>query len=304
MIQASTLFKDLVNGLTGLYDKNEATSIVRIVFNEKLGISRTDLAVEPLRQISKNDEEKITRIAKKLLEGIPVQYALGYTDFCGLRLKVNKNTLIPRPETEELVQMIIKEKKRRIGLHILDIGTGSGCIAIALKKALKDPDIDAIDINPLALEVAKANASAHNAKINFIRHDIFEEKSWGNFSRYDIIVSNPPYVAEKEKAAMHVNVLNHEPHSALFVPDDDPLKFYERIATIAYENLWRNGRLFLEINPAYSEMTKKLFMRGRKFQRVQLLKDFAGKERFIACKVNFPPKPIPYSIWTLDSLGG
>lgn len=246
--------------------------------NEKLGISRTDLVVEPLRQISKDDEEKITGIAKKLMIGIPVQYVLGYTDFYGLRFKVNKNVLIPRPETEELVKLIIKESKDKSGLRVLDIGTGSGCIAIALAKGLINPQVQAIDISTKALEVAKENSILNEASVKFINADILKESGWGKLFKFDIIASNPPYVTERERDGMHVNVLNNEPHSALFVPEDEPLLFYNKISDMALKHLSPGSKLYFEINEAYGiEIAGMLESKG--FTDILILKDLNGKDR-------------------------
>ena len=280
MIQASILFKNFVSGLSGQYDKDEATSIARIVFKEKLNISRTDLALDPALEIDKQGEDKIRRISKKLLEGYPVQQILGYTDFYGLKFKVNKNVLIPRPETEELVQWIIKENVGKNGLKVLDIGTGSGCISITLAMELKNAKVTGIDISDKALRLARVNAKMNEIKVHFKELDVLENRSWENLGKFDIIVSNPPYVTEHEKTAMHVNVLNHDPHLALFVPDSDPLRFYDKISDMALLHLSFGGRLYFEINEAFGKDIQHM-LESKGFTDVLIRKDLNGKDRFV-----------------------
>jgi len=280
LIQASILFKNFVSGLSGQYDKDEATSIARIVFKEKLNISRTDLALDPALEIDKQGEDKIRRISKKLLEGYPVQQILGYTDFYGLKFKVNKNVLIPRPETEELVQWIIKENVGKNGLKVLDIGTGSGCISITLAMELKNAKVTGIDISDKALRLARVNAKMNEIKVHFKELDVLENRSWENLGKFDIIVSNPPYVTEHEKTAMHVNVLNHDPHLALFVPDSDPLRFYDKISDMALLHLSFGGRLYFEINEAFGKDIQHM-LESKGFTDVLIRKDLNGKDRFV-----------------------
>ncbi len=278
VIQVSILFKTISNSLETLYGKAEANSLARIVFKEKLGISRADMAMNPNRLISKIDEENILRICKKLSEGYPIQQVMGYADFYGLRFKVNKYTLIPRPETEELVQWIIEENRNKKGLKILDIGTGSGCIAILLGKELNIPEIRAIDISSKALKMAIKNAEENSVHADFSRLDILKKDNWDKLDQFDIIVSNPPYVTEKEKTAMHINVLEHDPHSALFVPDKDPLLFYEAISEMARTHLTPNGKLYFEINEAYGEDIK-IMLESKGYSDVIVRKDLNGKDR-------------------------
>ncbi len=280
-MQASLLFKNLVSSLTGLYDKNEAASIARIVFEEKLNINRTDLALDPLRQINKKEEDKMERLFQKLLTGSPIQQILGHTDFYGLKIKVNKNVLIPRPETEELVQLIINENKKETGLKVLDIGTGSGCISIVLACGLKNADLTGIDISNKALRMARMNAKLNDVEIQFKERNILEKKTWHSLKEFDIIVSNPPYVTESEQKDMHIIVLNHDPHLALFVPDNDPLRFYEKISDMALSHLSPGGKIYFEINEAFGKNVKNM-LESKGFTNVLIKKDLNGKDRFVS----------------------
>jgi len=282
---ASTLFKNLVDDLSSLYSKEEATSIARMVFKEKLGIRRTDIAIEPELQITQNDVEKIKRISRKLMQGFPVQQVLGFADFYGIRLKVNKFTLIPRPETEELIQWIIEESSNKKGLKILDVGTGSGCIAIALAKGLHNSQVQAVDISTGALKIAGFNAKINDVSIDFKRTDILQKSNRDNLGKFDIIVSNPPYVTEKEMALMHTNVLDHEPHSALFVPDGDPLLFYNVISEFGLKHLNTGGKIYFEINEAYGSEIKEL-LEYKGFNNVCIRKDLNGKDRMAYCTID------------------
>ena len=285
MKPASTLFKNLVDELSSLYSKEEAASIARMVFKEKLGIRRTDIAIEPELQIAQNDEEKIKRISRKLMQGFPVQQVLGFADFYGIRLKVNKFTLIPRPETEELVQWIMEENSHQKDLNILDIGTGSGCIAIALAKGLHNSHVQAVDISAGALKIASFNAKMNDISIEFKRTDILQKSNRDNLGKFDIIVSNPPYVTEKEMIFMHTNVLDHEPHSALFVPDGDPLLFYNAISEFGLKHLNTGGKIYFEINEAYGSEIKEL-LEYKGFNNVCIRKDLNGKDRMAYCTID------------------
>jgi len=279
LTQASNLFKNFVSDLSGLYDKNEATSIARIVFKEKLNISRTNLAIDRSLEINKNEQDKLARISKKLLQGIPIQHILGFADFYGLKFKVNKNVLIPRPETEELVQWITNKNKKTVGLNVLDIGTGSGCISIGLAKEMKSAEITGVDVSDKALRLARINAQSNDVKVHFKELDILEKGNWNKLAKFDIIVSNPPYVTEHEKEAMHINVLNHDPHLALFVPDNDPLMFYNKISDMALSHLLPAGQLYFEINEAFGNEIKDMF-EAKGYKDVVIRKDLNGKDRF------------------------
>jgi release factor glutamine methyltransferase len=283
MTTVGKLFNELVGELEELYSQEEAINIMRIVFQEKLGLSRADMALQNEQTVDDKSRKLIFQIAEKLFEGQPVQQLLGSVHFLNTKLRINKNVLIPRPETEELVDIIIKENREEEDLQILDIGTGSGCIAIALANNLEGSIVKALDISQPALELARINAIANNAAVDFMNLDILVEENWKKLKTFDIIVSNPPYVLETEKANMHINVLNHEPHVALFVPQDDPLLFYEKISDMALTHLNKTGKLFFEINAAYGQETKKMLLK-KGFAEVTLRKDINGKDRFVkAC---------------------
>jgi len=240
------------------------------------------------KELIESEISYLNNILERLLKHEPVQYVLGIADFCGLKFKVDKNVLIPRPETEELVYLAkkylksINQKSTNQKSRILDIGTGSGCIAISLKKNIPDAEVFATDISEEALNVAKENARINHVEINFFQDDILNSKIVNQKSKFKIIVSNPPYITEKEKALMDKNVLEFEPQQALFVADDDPLKYYKAIAQFAKINLKENGKLFLELNEQFACQTSELLAQVG-FANIQIINDMQGKERFIWC---------------------
>ena len=257
--------------------EREARAAARLIMEDVLGVSQTNLIVNGDREL---EPETVTRISKMLVRiayGEPTQYVIGYARFMGLNLRVTQATLIPRPETEGLVDLIVKVYKGLSDLRILDIGTGSGCIAIALARALPFAQIDAYDISVDALTVATENAHNLNVKINFRQLDILEAVP--PLHEYDIIVSNPPYIADFERSEMERRVLDHEPHSALFVPDNNPLLFYKAIARYATDALKPQGRLYFEINPLFhKELEQEL--EHLKYTRIQTHLDYIGILRF------------------------
>ena len=258
--------------LDGIADAREITAWAYLVIQYLLGLNRSDTIVYSNKVISIKNSECIKRIISELKENKPIQYILGEAEFYGLKFKVNKHTLIPRPETEELVDWILKEDFN----SILDIGTGSGCIAISLAK-YSSAQITAIDNCEKALEVAKENAKLNKVDIKFYTQDIFQ--STDLFS-LDVIVSNPPYILESEKENMKANVLQYEPHLALFISDKDPLVFYKKIGSLAAKSLNFGGKLFFEINEQYgSEISKMLSKMG--FVDIALKKDINDKDRMI-----------------------
>ncbi len=254
--------------LENLYPKEEIETFLFFSFNEYFGFSRSDMVLKKDMRLSESELLKFFRVIRKLKLHVPIQYILGNTEFYGLKLKVNEHVLIPRPETEELVEWIITDcgfrieelrinpqsKIRNSQLTILDIGTGSGCIAIALKKNMPDAEVYALDISSNALAVAKENAEKNNAEIHFLEGDILNTLTLEHFNTLtpDIIVSNPPYITEAEKPAMSSNVLEHEPHTALFVPDNDALLFYRAILDFAKEKLAAGGKIYFELNSTYA----------------------------------------------------
>jgi release factor glutamine methyltransferase len=267
--------------LAGLYPDSEIEGFTRIIFEVVCGWSFTEQVVKKHEKISATDFEKIEAIILRLKIFEPIQYILGETEFYGLKLKVNPSVLIPRPETEELVQFITKSNLPGNSI-ILDIGTGSGCIALALKSQLKNAEVFGVDVSENALEVARKNALENSLDVGFFQSDILKwnEFEWKNF---DVIVSNPPYIRESEKLQMHSNVLNFEPENALFVTDADPLIFYKSIAAFAKKHLTKSGILFFEINENLGlEMNEMLVDFG--FCDIEIRKDINGKNRMVSCR--------------------
>ena len=265
--------------LCSVYDKDEANAMTLILLEHYFNITRVKMALEPELRLSESEMLTFHFAVKDLLKNKPIQYIIGETEFCDLKFKVNENVLIPRPETSELVMKIINSQQPTANSQqlILDIGTGSGCIAISLAKKLSDSKVYAIDISEKALEVAKENAINNNVDVTFIHDDILNLKN-NIETEFDIIVSNPPYVRELEKADMRDNVLNWEPHNALFVSDYDPLIFYRNILEFAKTNLNQDGEIWFEINEFLGkEMTDLCKEYG--FSDVEIFKDFRWKER-------------------------
>ena len=274
------------------YPKEEIDSFIWIVLNDLLLISKDEMPAKKDKRLNTKDAAKLHSIINELKTHKPLQYVLGTTEFYKCSIRVNEHVLIPRPETEELVEYIL-QKTRGEGqgtseINILDIGTGSGCIAIALKKNLPQANVSAIDISEEALLTAKANAILNQTKINFLQADILKAKDKvedkeGN-DRFDIIVSNPPYVRASEKEKMNKNVLDFEPHLALFVNDEDPLMFYRAIVDFAIHNLSQKGKLYFEINETLGNEVKKL-LEGKGFKNVEIKKDMSGKDRMaVGCR--------------------
>ena len=267
--------------LIPIYGKGEAEAIIRLIFHYLKGWDLTDILIHQDDQLSDYIKSEADKILKRLLKHEPIQYIVGEARFYGMDLKIKPGVLIPRQETEELVDIIVDENKDRDDLKVLDLCTGSGCIAIALARNLPFSEVTAVDFSQTAIEVAKENITLLKAKVKLIKADIFD---WAPADKFDIIVSNPPYVMDKEALTMDSNVLDYEPHDALFVRDDNPLEFYLRIADIALKYLKDNGRLYLEINPMTSEELKEsLYKKG--FKDINIIRDTSGKKRFITCMV-------------------
>jgi release factor glutamine methyltransferase len=254
------------------YSNEETTSIAYIVIQEILGFNKIHVILNSDNIISLNHENKINLIINNLKLDKPIQYILGKANFFNLSFFVNKYVLIPRPETEELINWILENKFNKV----LEIGTGSGCISISLAKN-SSANISAIDISSNAIKIARKNADNYKLDINFLCEDVFTFKTG---EKYDLIVSNPPYVLESEKKKMHNNVLNFEPHNALFVKDTDPLLFYNFISVFASQHLNSNGFLFFEINEMF-ENEIILILKRNNFVNIELKKDLNGKDRMI-----------------------
>ena len=284
----SNLVKDIrkyyCKQLCSIYDEEEANAMILILFEHYFKIDRVRMALEPELRLSESEMLTFHFAVKDLLKNKPLQYIIGETEFCDLKFKVNENVLIPRPETSELVHLITKNQKPKAKSQqsILDIGTGSGCIAISLAKQLPQSQVYALDISEKALCIAKENANINNIDITFIHDDILSLRNKIE-TKFDIIVSNPPYVRDLEKAEMRDNVLNWEPHNALFVSDNDPLIFYRNILLFAKNNLKENGEVWFEINEYLGkEMTDLCLEMG--FSNVNIYKDFREKERFLSVR--------------------
>ena len=268
------------NRLQPVYGHNEADWMVRAMMEHVFARSRTDLLIDGDKDAAPVRVELINSIVDRLLKGVPLQYILGYETFMGMRIDVNSNVLIPRPETEELVELIIDDNRDRKDLRILDAGTGSGCIALALARYLPFSKVTGIDISHEALDVARANASRLKVDAQWQQADILHLTAENN-PVYDIIVSNPPYVLDSERAEMHTNVLDHEPSSALFVPDDDPLRFYTALCAYASTALNPGGRIYFELNPLTADALAA-HMRQDGWDNVTLTLDSSRKKRFLS----------------------
>jgi release factor glutamine methyltransferase len=269
--------------LSPLYDEKEIESFFYIVLESFHNKKRIDLALNPEMEMDAVQLLRWESVLSDLKKEKPIQYILGETEFYGLPFLVNENTLIPRPETEELVEWILESTKyeeQSTKLNVLDIGTGSGCIAISLAKNLPSAQVSAIDVSEKALATAHKNAEINKVEVNFILKNILETKVLDE--KYDIIVSNPPYVRNLEKEEIKPNVLEYEPHLALFVEDNDALLFYRKIAELAKKNLSENGKLYFEINQYLGKETVRL-LEGMDFKNVILKKDVYGNDRMISC---------------------
>jgi len=268
--------------LKGLYDADEINSILYILFEGITGWPRTTLHTEPGTFVGIEYSEKFKDALERLSNGCPVQYITGKTWFNELRLMVNPSVLIPRPETAELATLIVKTTAPLVkdGFSSIDIGTGSGCLAIYLRKHLPLVYMRGTDISGDALDVARSNAVTCGLEIDFLRSDILLECNEPVDKKFSLVVSNPPYVTLKEKLAMRSNVLDYEPHEALFVPDDDPIRFYRAIATYAGSCLEEEGVLWFEINEAYGKELRKM-LEASGFSNICLLQDFHGRDRFM-----------------------
>ncbi len=277
-VQEATYF--LRSQLSGFYSESEASAITRLV------IEKVAMPKKPGRLPDKNDvlgdaeAQQLQEFSQRLQHHEPVQYVLNEAWFCGLRFYVDKNVLIPRPETDELVEWVISNCRFPIGAPlILDIGTGSGCIPVALKKRIRKAEVWSCDVSESALAVAKRNAEHLGIEVHLQHLDFLDERNWPAFPLFDLIVSNPPYVPNNDKIEMQPNVLNFEPHIALFVPDNDPLLFYRAIAKFGHSHLKPDGNIFLEIHETLGEAATALF-RAAGYQ-TGIKKDMQGKERML-----------------------
>ena len=283
-------YNELWHLLAQRYDEGEAKAIARMTYEVRFGLTFSDLCLGKDTQLSADDQTELEEIAQRLSQGEPIQYVLGQTGFCGRFFIVNEAVLIPRPETEELCRWIAESEKRKVisdKCSILDIGTGSGCIAITLAAEMLGAGVTAWDISKDALEVARENAKRTGVHVSFeqvdalhLTSDILHQTS----GVFDLIVSNPPYICNKERETMETNVLEHEPHTALFVPDDNPLLFYRAIAQYGLTALKTGGWLYFEINPIYAGTLADLLSK-MSYHDIEIKEDQFGKRRMIrGCK--------------------
>ncbi len=280
----SDLYEFYKTELLPVYEESELYAIFELVCEHYLGYTKTDTRLKFHENLNQSDVLKIYDTAKALKKGTPIQYIFGEADFYNLKFKVNSSTLIPRPETEELVDLIIKQHQtiKQETLNILDIGTGSGCIPITLKKHLPSAKVIGVDISEKALDVAKTNAKKNNVEVDFIQLDILSQEHRTMYNvQCTIIVSNPPYVLKLEAAQMDGRVLDHEPHLALFVEDNDPIIFYKRIIDFCKSNLVEKGYLYFELNPLYANVVENYANDSKLFNFTELIKDMSGKQRFL-----------------------
>ncbi len=275
-----------INSLKDIYPSEEVQSFFNLLANKHLCLSRIEIAIQPDKIVSEVKVLEFKKGISRLEKFEPIQYIIGDTEFFGLPFLVNKDVLIPRPETEELVSWIINDSKNKLA-NILDVGTGSGCIAISLANKLKNATVSAIDISDKALSIAKQNASLNKVNVNFMSVDVLKfEKSEQLIShldsKYDVIVSNPPYVRMLEKELMQPNVIEHEPNIALFVEDEDPLLFYRKISQLSKQYLKQDGVLYFEINE-YLSKEMKVMLDSEGFKNIEIKNDIFEKDRMIKC---------------------
>jgi len=275
----------LTKELNKVYDNDELRNIIELVIEHITNMPRAEQVKNKVAYLTCTQLENLDEITERLKKNEPVQYVLGEAWFAGMKFKVNKNVLIPRPETEELVDWIVKEsqKLKVKSQSIIDIGTGSGCIPITIKKKLPQATVSAIDVCSEALFTATENAIELNADIDFLLLDFLDEEKWIELGQYDLIVSNPPYVKQTEINTMHERVKEFEPHLALFVPDHDALLFYKKLSTFSLTHLNPGGSLFVEINEALGEQVVDIF-RSAGFVNIELRKDMQGKDRMVSAK--------------------
>ncbi len=273
------LYHDTIHRLSEAYPQGEATALARMLFEVRFNLSLTDVLLGKDNELSSNERDELENIVVRMLKNEPIQYILGETEFCGMTLKVAPGVLIPRPETAELVNWMVEDACSQ-GLRALDVGTGSGCIALAL--AQHGFDVEAWDVSDEALAIARQNAGCLGLNVRFVYEDVLhrEESSSSSCSQFDVVVSNPPYICQKEACEMERNVLEYEPHLALFVPDDDPLLFYRAIADVACQRLVSGGRLYFEINRAYASETLGM-LESKGFGELETRKDQFGNDRMV-----------------------
>ncbi len=273
-------YRNFLQQLQTIFSLNEATVITDWVFESVAGIERFEIIKNPGLLLSTTVIGQLNKALTALLQHKPVQYVLGEAWFYKMKLTVNEHVLIPRPETEELVKLVVDQAMlANARPSILDIGTGSGCIAIAVKKNMPEATVTAIDVSRDALKIAKENAAVQQTAIDFLAVDFLAEKQWNNLPKFDCIISNPPYIPLNEKDKLDINVTAFEPHQALFVPDNSPLLFYEKIAAFGKTHLNPTGTIFMETHEDFAKKTAALF--ANNYKTVSIKKDLFGKERMV-----------------------
>lgn len=274
--------KYYVDSLAGIYPEGEIKMFVRMLFEDIMGWSHAELLINRDATVNQSDLLRFYWAAEDLKRYRPIQHIVGYVDFCGCRIGVDKTTLIPRPETEEIVMSVFDKLSERPPRRVLDLCTGSGCIAIAVAKHWREAEVTAVDVSSEALAKARQNADSNNVEVRFVQKDLLEEREYRDFELYDLIISNPPYVKESERREMSRNVLDWEPERALFVSDSDPLLFYRAIAKIAETHLSADGLMVLEINEKLGEAMARL-LTERGFDAT-IYNDFRGRQRSVMAK--------------------
>jgi release factor glutamine methyltransferase len=290
----------IMEQLRGIYEEQEAINITNLAIEHATGLSKTQRVEKKQTELSEPELEQLQKDLSRLKIYEPIQYVMNKTWFYGMELYVDKNVLIPRPETEELVQWIISDMKasrkdvfiRRsmeadetTQLKILDVGTGSGCIALALKNAMPKAEVWGCDVSDEALNVARRNGSTLNIRVDFQGVNFLDEAQQKHLPTVDVIVSNPPYVPLKDKDQMHLNVVKHEPHTALFVPNEDPLIFYKALAQFGKKRLYKGGSIFMEIHEGLGQDVVAIFeMHG--YSNIELRRDMQGKDRMVKAHLN------------------
>ena len=275
------IFHEIRDALKGYYSDSEALALAKMLLVEVFGFSTLELYGGKDKEFSEKHRSVLAEMIRRLQKNEPIQYIIGIESFCGLTFEVDPNVLIPRPETQELVSWIVEDCRADEAIRILDIGTGSGCIPVSLAKQLPMAEVESWDISEGALEVASRNCERNGVKVLLRQKDVLNASPEGVF--YDVIVSNPPYIADREKVDMEANVLDWEPSLALFVPDDDPLLFYRKIAQLGCEMLKEGGSLYFEINRAYGQETS-LMLNELGYNQIELKKDSWGNDRMIKAK--------------------
>lgn len=286
LMTVNELYRKFLVELGDVYDNREAANISSLLFEHVAGITRSGIIKDPGKVLEEKISTQLNDCLSKLKTHEPVQYVIGEAWFYNMKLKVSPAVLIPRPETEELVEVVINYSKGKTDLSIFDIGTGSGCIAIALNKNIPASVVSAIDISTDALNIAKENSSVQQTEVNFIQLDFLDEKKWPSLPSFDIIISNPPYIPADEKNILHKNVTDFEPHLALFVENNKPLIFYEKIAAFGRSHLKENGKIFMETHEDLADETAALF--NDEYYSAIIKKDMQEKQRMVIATRHYP----------------